>query len=55
MAGGETKLCFILARVQLCNPGRGRGGENEGGEGPPLATEGAEKEPELLTSNPGRR
>ena len=37
------------------NPGRGRGGEDKGGEGCSLATEGAEKEPALLTSNPGRR
>ena len=39
------------------NPGRGRRGEHEGegGEGCSLATEEAKKEPELLTSNPGRR
>ena len=35
VAGGEMKPCFILAKVQLCNPGRGRGGENEGGKGAP--------------------
>ena len=37
------------------NPGRRREGEHKRGEGCSLATEGAEKELALLTSNPGRR